>query len=892
MFPSKTANPLNSVCSVSSIQQTLMTNRYFITIIFVVLVINLYLAVENLRQKWTEYDETEEIIFVKKTVKNPFSEFTQISSEIIDEISKTEKQTERTVNVTPTQLPNPTTQRSAKTEKSIIQNKIILTKKYSSCPPYPQTSAYSSITPKYNLNREKFLVPTLIWGPNNQLEGLKETIALCIKLNRTLILPKLYRHYIDPLAKDSAGYQDSVDPGLRLSINKLRQLISVVFITEISKICKNNEIAIFPARSMDSEESARFLIRNIYYFDVYQSPGWTITDYRSLSTIESPLTPDNFISKNKIMETLLPLYGSWTLKGKVYDVVGSERPNWVDATWNSYKKSTEKCAVRHLPMLTIGLYGGKDEDGIDGNLIKHETSYYTSTPEYVDDLIDIFRKQKNYFKENGENNQKTETFSLSIAVHWRFDKQDWLKVQENNNRDDKLVLHFQSNGLNLTSKALPLIKSILENPEELSRAILDHVSEIVKNVRRIQNTEASAYLDVYIATPLTETEFIKNVKLRLLEEVKSYPEISKINCLTSADLEDWKNNSMFEKDCNWIFKNWYEISSLIEQKLCQTPDVFLHTQTVSTWSEVVLARRKGKQFSNDQIKTTDTKLYEISFQQFDKYVLQIPYFTQKLAQTAVINMVEYKDCKKQFGKSFPPTAIHSFMGAGNTWMRYLIEEATGFYTGSCYKDADLFKGGFKGELSSIDNFSKLIGIKSHNSDYLQAEIALFNYIQTLPNSKCVILVRNPFHAFIAEFNRKTTGSHAGIGVENMTVFTELFQKDANSNMWIHDDRWMKTYEKAVYKCRMGNFSPLIVFYENLKTDSLKEMKKVAEYLNEYSESRFENCFIGEVQEGQFHRKKTIVYNPFDEKQVTLIQNQVFKLNETLGGILPESYLYN
>ena len=101
--------------------------------------------------------------------------------------------------------------------------------------------------------------------------------------------------------------------------------------------------------------------------------------------------------------------------------------------------------LRHSGKTPGILYGGKDEDGIDGNLIKHETSYYTSTPEYVDDLIDIFRKQKNYFKENGENNQKTEIFSLSIAVHWRFDKQDWLKVQENNNRNDKLVLHFQSN---------------------------------------------------------------------------------------------------------------------------------------------------------------------------------------------------------------------------------------------------------------------------------------------------------------------------------------------------------------------------------------------------------------------------------------------------------------
>ena len=43
--------------------------------------------------------------------------------------------------------------------------------------------------------------------------------------------------------------------------------------------------------------------------------------------------------------------------------------------------------------------------------------------------------------------------------------------------------------------------------------------------------------------------------------------------------------------------------------------------------------------------------------------------------------------------SLPPTRLISFPGSGNTWIRYLIEGATGIFTGSVYTDQELEKKG-------------------------------------------------------------------------------------------------------------------------------------------------------------------------------------------------------
>ncbi len=44
-------------------------------------------------------------------------------------------------------------------------------------------------------------------------------------------------------------------------------------------------------------------------------------------------------------------------------------------------------------------------------------------------------------------------------------------------------------------------------------------------------------------------------------------------------------------------------------------------------------------------------------------------------------------------KSSTLVALSSFPGAGNTWLRHLIELATGFYTGSYYFDGSLYNKG-------------------------------------------------------------------------------------------------------------------------------------------------------------------------------------------------------
>ena len=49
-----------------------------------------------------------------------------------------------------------------------------------------------------------------------------------------------------------------------------------------------------------------------------------------------------------------------------------------------------------------------------------------------------------------------------------------------------------------------------------------------------------------------------------------------------------------------------------------------------------------------------------------------------------------------------PTALASYPGSGNTWLRYLIEGATGIFTGSRYKDLQIQMYGLWGEIRRYD----------------------------------------------------------------------------------------------------------------------------------------------------------------------------------------------
>jgi len=93
------------------------------------------------------------------------------------------------------------------------------------------------------------------------------------------------------------------------------------------------------------------------------------------------------------------------------------------------------------------------------------------------------------------------------------------------------------------------------------------------------------------------------------------------------------------------------------------------------------------------------------------------------------------------------TALASFPGSGNTWLRYLLQQSTGILTGSIYKDYGLLKTGFPAE--NVCNSSVLL-VKTHE----------WGSKAWAPFSKAILLVRDPEKAIIAEFNRQS-GGHIG-----------------------------------------------------------------------------------------------------------------------------------
>ena len=92
----------------------------------------------------------------------------------------------------------------------------------------------------------------------------------------------------------------------------------------------------------------------------------------------------------------------------------------------------------------------------------------------------------------------------------------------------------------------------------------------------------------------------------------------------------------------------------------------------------------------------------------------------------------------------PVTALASFPGSGNTWLRYLLQQVTGVSTGSVYKDAALLKNGFPAE--SVANGS-VLAVKTH--EWGAAGRQQF--------AEAILLVRDPFDSILAEFNRRSGG---------------------------------------------------------------------------------------------------------------------------------------
>uniref|UniRef100_A0A3P8VWJ9 WSC domain containing 2 n=1 Tax=Cynoglossus semilaevis TaxID=244447 RepID=A0A3P8VWJ9_CYNSE len=186
-------------------------------------------------------------------------------------------------------------------------------------------------------------------------------------------------------------------------------------------------------------------------------------------------------------------------------------------------------------------------------------------------------------------------------------------------------------------------------------------------------------------------------------------------------------------------------------------------------------------------------------------------------------------------------ALASFPGAGNTWARHLIELATGFYTGSYYFDGYLYNKGFKGERDHWRS-GRTICIKTHESG--RKEIESFD--------SSILMIRNPYKALMAEFNRKY-GGHIGFASQAHWKGKEWPEFVKNYAPWwaSHTLDWLN-YGKSVH----------VVHFENLKRDLFSQLKGMIQVLGlKVSEERL-LCVEGQ-KDGNFKRSglRKLEYDP-------------------------------
>ncbi|CAL1573983.1 unnamed protein product [Knipowitschia caucasica] len=217
-------------------------------------------------------------------------------------------------------------------------------------------------------------------------------------------------------------------------------------------------------------------------------------------------------------------------------------------------------------------------------------------------------------------------------------------------------------------------------------------------------------------------------------------------------------------------------------------------------------------------------------------------------------------------------ALSSFPGAGNTWVRHLIELVTGFYTGSFYFDGTLYNRGFKGE-KDFWKSGRSICVKTHESG--QKEIEMF--------SSAILLIRNPYRSLMAEFNRKCAG-HLGHASDAQWKSKEWPEFVSSYAPWwaSHTLSWLKFGKKL-----------LVVHYEELQNMLIPQLRLILSFLNTTVNEERLLCAQSN-QDGHFKRSQQPFFDPFTPDMKRMIDACIHDVDQALQSRnfsgLPQEYL--
>uniref|UniRef100_A0A182PBY4 Sulfotransferase domain-containing protein n=1 Tax=Anopheles epiroticus TaxID=199890 RepID=A0A182PBY4_9DIPT len=208
-------------------------------------------------------------------------------------------------------------------------------------------------------------------------------------------------------------------------------------------------------------------------------------------------------------------------------------------------------------------------------------------------------------------------------------------------------------------------------------------------------------------------------------------------------------------------------------------------------------------------------------------------------------------------------ALVSFPGSGNTWLRYLLQQATGILTGSVYKDYGLLKSGFPAE--SVANSSVLV-VKTHE----------WGPHAWAPYTKAILLIRDPERAILAEFNRQS-GGHVGFASPDRYRRTKgrYWTQFVKNKLWAWEQTnlsWAKNFTGEVK----------LVFYDDLVENVEGTLRSILKFLNFPTDEELLACALMR-KEGIYRRKKRILqFDPYSPAMHAAIDEKRAEVYAALG----------
>ncbi|XP_072172244.1 sialate:O-sulfotransferase 2-like [Diadema setosum] len=285
---------------------------------------------------------------------------------------------------------------------------------------------------------------------------------------------------------------------------------------------------------------------------------------------------------------------------------------------------------------------------------------------------------------------------------------------------------------------------------------------------------------------------------------------------------------------------------------------FLYCKSASSWSCGEYRLRGCPQIPPEPMETAPRGATPKSGRNSSIHRIHIPPRQRGRETRRPVPFTKCKRASVRPHNTLPLAALNSYPGSGNTWLRYLIERATGISTGSIYCDKALKKGGFVGECKRATCGCTVV-VKIHHID---------GRFKAYPWQRGILLMRNPYDALIAEYNRLKGRGHV-----KHAPRTTFWGSDWKKFCSGHIRLWSKILEDALQV-----FGPniLVVHFEDLVSDLDMQLPEIVNFLgiDEATVKERLRCTL-DHPEGKFKRKGAkLDFDPYSAEQKSAIDRAI------------------